>query len=91
MQRKPIAQLIITMGAATLAWGAAAQTASNSNVLQLPKAVEKAVTTHPEVRALSGFCFFAGRSKHRPWRLASPGDGPGLVAEWRSHMPGQSN
>jgi adhesin transport system outer membrane protein len=93
MQRKPIAQLIITMGAATLAWGAAAQTASNSNVLQLPKAVEKAVTTHPEVRARyqDFVSSLEGQNIARGgWRPQVTAQG-WVGKEWRSHMPGQSN
>ncbi len=93
MQRKPIAQLIITMGAATLAWGAAAQTASNSNVLQLPKAVEKAVTTHPEVRARyqDFVSSLEGQNIARGgWRPQVTAQG-WVGKEWRSHMPDQAN
>ncbi|MEG0114351.1 MAG: TolC family outer membrane protein [Comamonas sp.] len=49
MKRTPIAQLVIALGTASLAWSAMAQ--NQGAALQLPTVVEKAVTTHPEVRA----------------------------------------
>lgn len=91
MQLKPIAQIVIAMGAAALSLGAAAQTAGN--VLQLPKVVEKAVTTHPEVRARyqDFMSSLEGQNVARGgWRPQVTAQG-WVGKEWRSHMPGQSN
>ncbi|MDR0213234.1 MAG: TolC family outer membrane protein, partial [Comamonas sp.] len=91
MQLKPIAQIVIAMGAAALSLGSAAQTADN--VLQLPKVVEKAVTTHPEVRARyqDFVSSLEGQNIARGgWRPQVTAQG-WVGKEWRSHMPGQSN
>jgi adhesin transport system outer membrane protein len=91
MQLKPIAQIVIAMGAAALSLGSAAQAADN--VLQLPKVVEKAVTTHPEVRARyqDFVSSLEGQNIARGgWRPQVTAQG-WVGKEWRSHMPGQSN
>lgn len=91
MQLKPIAQIVIAMGAVALSLGSAAQTADN--VLQLPKVVEKAVTTHPEVRARyqDFVSSLEGQNIARGgWRPQVTAQG-WVGKEWRSHMPGQSN
>lgn len=91
MQRTTIAQFIITLGAATLTLSAMAQTPSN--VLQLPGVVEKAVTTHPEVRAR--YQDFVSSLEGQ--NVAKGGWRPQVTAqgwvgkEWRSNMRDTSN
>ncbi|MDR0215878.1 MAG: TolC family outer membrane protein, partial [Comamonas sp.] len=91
MQLKPIAQIVIVMGTAALSLGATAQTAGNA--LQLPQVVEKAVTTHPEVRARyqDFVSSLEGQNVARGgWRPQVTAQG-WVGQEWRSHMQGQSN
>lgn len=86
MQRTPIAQLVIALGTATLALGAAAQTPGTAQ--QLSTVVEKAVTTHPEVRAR----YQDFMSSLEGQNVARGGLRPQVTAqgwigkEWRSHM-----
>ena len=91
MCRKPIGMTILSVGVATLALNAAAQVPANTQ--QLSAVVEKALTSHPEVRAryqdfvssLEGQN--VARGGWRPQVTAQAWTGK----EWRSRMPGQPN
>lgn len=92
MQRTPIAQIVIALGTATLALSAGAQQ-NPPTVVQMPSVVEKAITTHPEVRAR--YQDFVSTLEGQ--NVARGGLRPQVTAqgwigkEWRSHMRDSAN